>query len=369
MADGADDDVLSPKTADYLLGHDEAEADFLAAHSSGRLHHAWMISGPRGIGKATLAYRIARFLLTNPPESGDGGGLFGDLMPKAAPTSLDVSPDHPVVRRILAGGHGDLVTIQRGTMPDGRPRSEIVIDDVRQLGQFFTKTSSEGGWRVAIVDSADELNRNAANALLKVLEEPPSNAMILLVAHAPGRVLPTILSRCRRLSLRPLASTVTEDFLGRHMPGITTAERRLLASLAEGSPGVAISIAQADGLAIYHRLLNFLANLPQVSQRDVLEMADSYGGRGGDDAFRVFGQLLTDLLSRVIRRASGAQSMTDIPDEAEVLDRLASIASLDPWIEVWEKITGLIQRTDAINLDRKQIIIAILNDIAAVTRL
>lgn len=371
MAGGGDSDIPdltagSPQATSDLLGHLDAETAFLAAHAGGRLHHAWLISGPRGVGKATLAYRMARFLLAHPP-AGPGDGLFGGMAPAPAASSLDLSPDHPIFHRIAAGSHGDLMTVARSENDKGVLRTEIVVEDVRKLVNFFAKTSAEGGWRVAIVDSADEMNRNAANALLKVLEEPPANALLIVLAHAPGRVLPTIQSRCRRLVLRPLEESSVNAFLALRRPDLSERDRLLLARLAEGSPGVALRLAASDGLTLYRKILDFLAGLPQVSPRAVLELGELAGGRGGDEGYVIFGLLVSGLLGRIARAASGA-TLVAIPEEVEVLARLAGRAGLDPWIEVWEKSTSLIQRTDAINLDRKQTVITILNEIASVTR-
>lgn len=356
-----------PQATADLIGHATAERTLLDAHASGRMHHAWLLTGPRGIGKATLAYRFARFLLAHPPQEAGEGGLFGDL-PSAPPQTLAISPEHPVFHRVAAGSHGDLLTVTYGQMTDGRPRTEIVVDDVRGLGQFFSKTSAEGGWRVAIVDSADTLNRNAANALLKVLEEPPARAILLLVAHAPGRVLPTILSRCRRLALRPLDPSAVDDFIGARFPELPSGERALLAALAEGSPGYAAALGQGQGLKLYQRLLGVLASLPRLDQKAVQGLADELGGRGGEGTFALFGTLLGDLLNRVVRTGAGPGPASPIPGEGQVLQRLAAIASLDRWIEVWEKSSSLMQRADAINLDRRQVVIMILSDLAAVTR-
>ncbi|MDE3122347.1 MAG: DNA polymerase III subunit delta', partial [Paracoccaceae bacterium] len=177
-----------PRETHRLLGQTEAEAAFLDAHASGRMHHGWLLTGPRGVGKATLAWRIARFLLAEPP-AGDAG-LFGA---PPAPTTLDVDPEHPVARRIAAGSEGRLKSIRR-SLDDktGRLRSVIVVDDVRDLKGFFHLSAADGGRRVVIVDTADEMNPNAANALLKELEEPPKGAILLLVSHQPWRLLPTI---------------------------------------------------------------------------------------------------------------------------------------------------------------------------------
>src|SRR5271165_3045369 len=172
-----------PRANPLLLGHEAAEATLAAALHSGRLHHAWLLTGPAGIGKATLAFRFARRLL-----AGHGG------------EGLQLDSTHPVFRRVAVGAHADLLTVERAFDPKRkRQRTEIVVDDVRRIGGFLHLTPAEGGWRVVVVDGADELNRNAANALLKVLEEPPPRALLLLTAAAPGRLPATIRSRTRRL--------------------------------------------------------------------------------------------------------------------------------------------------------------------------
>src|SRR6516165_3631090 len=197
MTRGADEDhndVPLPRETTVLFGHDGAEREFLAVYRSGRVPHAWLIGGEPGIGKATLAYRIARFVLAHPDPS---------RVPDVA--SLAVDPDHRTVRRIAASAHPDLLTLERTVGDTGKLRTVITVDQVRRLSTFFGSTAGEGGWRVCIVDSADELKYpEGSNALLKMLEEPPQRSLFLLVSHAPGRLLPTIRSRCRRLALRPL---------------------------------------------------------------------------------------------------------------------------------------------------------------------
>ena len=219
----------APRENPHLVGH-EAAAALAAAWRSGRLAHAWLIAGPRGIGKATLAYRFARFALSGGEPGGEGrDGAAGD--------ALAMPPDHPVFRRVAAGGHSDLAVIERGLGERGRLRAEIVVDDVRKANAFLSLTAGEGGWRVVVVDAAEEMNRNAANALLKRLEEPPGRVLFLLVSHAPSRLPATLRSRCRVLTLAPLPAPALEGLLAEAMPGLPADERRVLGLLAEGSPG------------------------------------------------------------------------------------------------------------------------------------
>jgi DNA polymerase-3 subunit delta' len=251
----------APRENPELVGHEAAERRLLEAWGRGRLGHAWMITGPRGVGKATLAFRLARALLAT-------DGMVGG----AAPASLYLAPDHPTFRRVAAASHAGLMVVERTIDPKKKDldprknklRSEIVISDVRRLIDFLHLAAGEGGWRVAVIDSADELNRNAANALLKVLEEPPERALLLLVAHAPGRVPATLRSRCRKLELRPLEAAAIAELLARHFKDLDEGERLALARLAEGSAGRAFGLAAAGGLELYGEMITLLEGLPRL---------------------------------------------------------------------------------------------------------
>ena len=189
-----------PRETLHVYGHAAAEAEILTALTGDRMHHAWMLTGPKGIGKATLAWRMARYLLAKEPAD---AGMFGDL--PEAPQSLDVSPDHPVAHRIAALSDPGCLSIRRTWDPDRkRLKTQITVEEVRKLNTFFGLSATEGGHRVVVVDAADEMNPSAANALLKVLEEPPKGAVLILVSHQPARLLPTIRSRCRVLRLTTL---------------------------------------------------------------------------------------------------------------------------------------------------------------------
>src|SRR5947209_14458743 len=191
--------AVHPRETSILAGHREAEAALLDAYRSGRIPHAWLIGGPQGIGKATLAYRMARFVLAH----------RNPLAPSVQrATTLDVDASDPVARQVAADSHGGLLVLERGLNDRGVLRTVITVDETRETISFFGSTAAVEGWRVCIVDTVDELNPNAANALLKILEEPPQQSLFLLVSHAPARVLPTIQSRCRKLPLRALS---TED--------------------------------------------------------------------------------------------------------------------------------------------------------------
>lgn len=341
-----------PWRTQSLVGHDDAEKTMLDAQQSGRLHHAWLLTGPRGIGKATLAWRFARFLLCGQQQ----GGLFGD-----GPANLDVAQDAPGRGLVDARSHPDLFHLRRAVNHDtGRMRAEIAVDDVRGLGAFMHMTPAMGQWRVAIVDSADEMNRNSANAVLKVLEEPPPNAVLLIVAHAPGRLLPTIRSRCRRLAVQPLTEETVVRLVGDYAPHTKPEERIALARLAEGSIGRALELAGAGSLDLYREMIEVLATLPELDMPRLHAFAERFAKRGeeANADWRSLNYLFDGWMKGLARHwALGAEAATIVPSESGLNGRLLVAASLDRWMEAWEKIAHLLSRADAVNLDRKQTVL------------
>jgi DNA polymerase-3 subunit delta' len=336
-----------PWRNDRLLGHDGAERTLLDAEKSGRLQHAWLLTGPRGIGKATLAWRFARYLLCG----SDGGGLFGD-----APQGLSVPADAPGRNLVDARTHSGLYHLRRSLHPkDNRIRDEIAIDDVRDLTTFMRKT--EDGRRVAIVDSADEMNRNSANAILKILEEPRPNSYLLIVAHAPGRLLPTIRSRCRRLALQPLDDDTVITLLGDYAPDTKPEERTALARLAEGSIGRALELSSAGSLDLYREMVEVLATLPDLDMPRLHGFAERFAKRGeeANADWRSLNYLFDGWLKGLARQAAlTAEAAPVVPTESGLRTRLLGAASLDRWLVASDRVAELFNRADAVNLDRKQ---------------
>jgi DNA polymerase-3 subunit delta' len=349
-----------PRANSDLLGHQKARENFMAALEAGRMHHAWLLTGPRGIGKATLAYRLASDLLTAgeraaAPVEDEGGGLFGMAAPAAPPPLRS-----PAL--VANGAHPDMFVLERRPSPTtGRLRGEIVVEDVRAMSSFLAHTPAIGKWRVVVVDCADDLNRNAANALLKRLEEPPRHALILLVCHAPGGLLPTIRSRCRRLEIDPLAEADIDTLLTRYLPDHEPADRATLARLARGSVGEALRLADAGGLDLYRTLITLIGSLPELDIPALHGFADKLAQRGGEEAFRTATGLLRDWQRRAIRtHAAGAAAAGDrpvVPGEDEIARRLMNRASLDQWLELWDNLGRLIAQAESINLDRKQVVL------------
>ncbi len=348
-----------PRETGILVGHDAAAAAFADAIAGGRLHHAWLLTGPRGIGKATLAYRVARTVLAH------GVG-------RAVPRDLSVDESHPAARRIATGSHGDLLLLRRPWDASARPprfKTAIPVDEVRRVGSFFSMSAGEGGWRVCIVDSADELNPNAANALLKVLEEPPRRALFLLVSHAPGRLLPTIRSRCRKLPLQPLDDRAMQQLLSRHLPDPDPAALAALIRLGRGSPGAALALADQGGADVYRELTELLAQLPQLDIAALHALGDRLSRREGEADYKSLIALLRQWLADMMR----GQAVGTFPDGADrgeiaLMQRLGGAAPLDQWLEVWDNIGQLAARAEAVNLDRKQVILNIFTSLADLVR-
>ena len=346
-----------------VKGHEEAENLFLDAYNSNRLHHGWLITGPRGIGKAAVAHKMARFLLHNPPGDAAAPGLFGETLEKTPLLSLDTDEASAVNKIINAGGHSDLVVVERQLNDKGKLRAEIVVDDVRNLQNFFAKTSFDGGWRIAIIDSADEMNRAAANALLKILEEPPKNVLLILLAHAPGKLLPTITSRCRKLKLGPLPLNIVGEILARHYPDLSEDEINGYGILSDGSPGYAMKLAEHEGLELYIQILEILSTLPILDVPKAHKLADSLSAKKVETKYILFGELLTSFINRLIRHVA-ARNNGDISPvkavlsgELDLMEQLGQRITLDQWAGLWEKI---ILKMGRVNLDRKQVILNIL---------
>jgi DNA polymerase III subunit delta' len=345
--------VPAPRANPELIGHESAERELRRLVEAGRLPHAILLSGPRGIGKATLAFRFARFLLA----SGDHSTATA-----AAESGLAIDPESGVFRRVAAGGHADLLTVERAYDPRRRRlRSEIVVEDAREITNFFRLTAAEEGWRIVIVDGAEEMNRSAANALLKILEEPPRQALLLLVSHSPGRLLPTIRSRCRRFPLVPLPRAPLTKLLRGHRPELTQAEIEPLAALSDGSIGRALELAEAGGLVLYRSVLDLLSQIPQLDIIRLHAFADEISRVDSEDAYRVSGELLLRLLARITatsaRRQFGGEEIVGGEDDA--MWRIAALVAPARWARLREEIERGFASTDQLNLDRKQTMLGV----------
>lgn len=310
-----------PRTTQSLVGHEAAQTEILSAWNSGRFPHAFLIGGPEGIGKATLAYKIARFMLSQPP---------------ATAKSLDVPPSHPAVHQIAALSHPDFLLLRRiAPDEDKKVPTEIPVGEIRKLVKFFGSTAASGGYRVCIVDALDDLNKSGANALLKILEEPPAKSLFLLISHSPGRLLATIRSRCRKLLLRPLTTEEVTHALKNiasetgDLPLDKIAEA---ATASGGSVRHAFSLLLGEGLEVRGMTEKLLAALPSPDGESLHRLGDSLRDR---DGFYVFTETVEDWLA------------------AAATEPGVSSARLARFAETWENVRRAGIETDAFGLDRK----------------
>lgn len=344
-----------PRETDLLFGHAAAERAFLDAYRSDRLHHAWLITGPRGVGKATLAWRIARFLLATPVD-GDAG-LFGDA--PDVPETLDIPQDHPVTARTRALSEPRLHLMRTTWDEDkGRFKQGITVDETRALRGFFSMSAADGGRRVVIVDAADDMNVNAANALLKLLEEPPENATLLLVSHQPTGLLPTIRSRCRTLRLSRLSPDDMASAL--NAAGQSPADDAdALAALADGSVGEAIRLLNLDGLKTYKTLVDLFATSPNLDRAKLIALAESVVGAKAATRYDLLLGLMELFLSRLARTGvTGPMTPAAAPGEADLLTRLSpSPAAGRAWAEIQQSLSERARHGRAVNLDPASLIL------------
>jgi DNA polymerase-3 subunit delta' len=336
----------SPREVDRLFGHDAALAEFGDALQSGRLHHAWLLVGPEGVGKATLAYRLAREVLARGEEGA----------PQAP-----ISADHPVFRKVAGLGHPNLLLIRRSWNDKTKRYSQYIgVDEVRRLRNFLGHSAGETGWRVVVVDRADDLNQNAANALLKALEEPPPRTLFLLVATAEGRIPVTIRSRCRTLRVTTLGPEELERAvraaIERDEHEVDAETLSVALELSQGSVRRALELATGEGIALHHDILATFARLPELDGPAAHKLAERLGGFGSDsERLELFLSLLLGLMERLIRETATGDGA--IGEERELAARLLSPATLPHWVEAWEAIGRAKADAASLNLDRSLLVL------------
>jgi DNA polymerase-3 subunit delta' len=327
-------DIPHPRGVFEYAAGEAVERAFQSAIDRGRLHHAWLLVGPEGIGKATLAYRAARRLL--------------GAAPSAALGVLGSQPDDPVCRQMIAQAHPDLMVLQREGA-DGKSRRGIPVDEARGLPEFFAKSPATAPYRVAIIDSANDLNANAANAVLKTLEEPPERGVVFLISHAPGGLLPTIRSRCRRLRFAPPPVEAAVMWVS-HRAGVEKNDARRLLAMAHGSPGGAWRLSVAGALEADDEARKLLSSLPAVDDMAMSALAESFRHPAGADRFNLFFNRLADNIHSMARGAA-------IKAEGRDVDR---------WAEAWDYVVALPRSVEAVNLDRADAFLSALGRLRAI---
>jgi len=332
---------LAPSANPHLIGHLRAEERILEALKSGRMHHAWLLSGPRGAGKATLAFRFARFLLAH-----------GSDVPEGA-DSLYVPREQTIFHTIAAGANPDLFVLKRSVDPKTRRlRAIINVEDARKAAHFLSMTSASGGWRVVIVDTADEMNAAAANAILKILEEPPARSVFLMVSHAPGRLLPTIRSRCLHLPMRPLSEAQVREALALLDTGLDAQALERAAALSGGSPGRALELASSRAAEFFARFSNMAEGGAPYDSALTLSIAESLTGARNADDFKLFCDLLGEWITHQARESA----------------RLGHHGAASGWAALSAEMADLLGRVEGFNLDRRQALSMLFSRCEAIAR-
>jgi DNA polymerase III subunit delta' len=346
------------------FGHEAVEKHLLELYAAARLPHGLIFAGPEGVGKATFAFRFARFLFKNPPADPNQVSMFGDAPP--APKNFNTSPEDPVIRRIGSGAHPDLLTIERAFDPaKNRAKDSVDVTEIRKVPSFLRMTASEGGWRVVIIDDADTMNRNAQNALLKVLEEPPPHTVLILIAHRPGALIPTIRSRAQLINFQPLHNEIISGLLSRQGHSFTNAELAALSYLAAGSIGKAVQYVEQGGLDTLGRILAALENYPRWNWPELHNLANDLGGYGREQSYHAFAELLHwTFVQLAVSKARGTAIGARVLDIGALQGFLQN-SSLEHILKICENLQSHFAKADISNLDKRQAVLSAFSLIAA----
>lgn len=345
---------VTPQSNPDLLGHEDIEKLFLTQFNGGHLPHAVVLSGAAGIGKLTLAYRLARFLLSQTEEAGPS--LFGDPV---QPESLYVPPDNPVFRRVASGGHADLMRIGlEFNEKTGKMQTEISVDTIRRIHSLVGSKSAEGGWRVVIVEDAEYMSLAAQNALLKVLEEPPSKTILILVTAQYGSLLPTVRSRCRMLPMHSLSEKNMNTLLDKFAPGMSSEQKTALGRLSEGSIGKALTYQSSGGMDVYKTLLKNIENLPQLDMEAIHSLSEKYGKRGAESSFDTAADIMLRWCGRLARLEARDQAIGDIlSGDGAIFQKIMATYPPRYFLGAWDRLSKLFRLAEQSNLDKRQTLI------------
>ena len=330
----------SPINNPLLLGHDDCEQLFLSSFFSRRVPHAWLLTGTKGIGKATFAYRIARFVLTNNViSSGKDRSLYSDIELVKTPINLNSDINNPICRRIMSGGHPDFLNITRALdEKTGKKKKQITVDEIRKINSFLSLTSAEGGWKVIIIDSIDDLNLNSANALLKILEEPPANTLILLVCHNLMSILETIRSRCRHIKLNLLEKDILITLIKEYLVDLPMDDTKILSRLSGGSIGKALDLAEGSTLEVFNKIETILSTFPKLDMSKVHDLGNILQRDKTGDLFIHAMHFLANWIESNVKNLASSD-----------------LEKSKPWLDIWDKIVDSVNKLKSLNLDQKQV--------------
>lgn len=334
-----------PRKQRVLFGHQAEAAGLAQAARNGRLHHGLLLTGPKGVGKATLAWRLARALLSHGAAQ--------------VPDDLATPPNGRAGMLIDALAHPDVLLLRRPwDEKNKRHKTVVTVDEIRKANAFFGSHASQGGWRVAIVDAADDMNTEAENALLKTLEEPPPRALLILIANAAGALLPTTRSRCRKVALKPLGHETMAHAIAALDPAGAQTARETLIALAEGSPGRALALGQGEALSLYADLVRLLGTAGRPDIGIVSSVADRLSRQGAGDSFKLFAELFGQILRwMVLAKAGRPESLRLLGRDGDILLQACQRSRLERWAGLWDTVQASFARAEALNLDKRHTLI------------
>lgn len=338
---------ITPRTNTRLYGHEQVEEMLLRDFASGKLAHGIILSGARGIGKATLAYRFARALLSGQSD-------------------MNIPESNPVFKRVAAGSHTDLLVIE--PLYDAKKdeyATEISIEQSRTISQSLSLTPAEGQWRVVIIDSADDLNVKSANSILKILEEPPPQTIIMLIAHNPGGLLPTIKSRCRLINLRPLSKADFLRVMSHIAPDVNDDDINALGVISDFSPGIALGMRAHNVLTAYSEIIDLLGSIKTPDHKAILSYCEQIGsGKKAHANWNIFIHVMLSILERVTKKSAGAAIIPVNKEDEEVVWRLSRMHSPSVWATKWQEALSQFLLAERMHLDYKQVALAFFHSLA-----
>ncbi len=329
------------------------EKIFIDSYNSNSFPHAWLLSGPKGIGKSTLAYRFARFILSQTNKK-NNPRLFEEVSPSEY--SLEFSPDDEIYKKIISNSHGDLMVIELTEGHNNKNKKTISVSEIRKIKPFLSKTSVTGGWKVIIIDSMDEVTLNAENALLKSLEEPPIKTLIILISTNPAKLLPTTISRCRKLPVFPLSNKTLNTLLNMYIPDLDSDDAKILSMLSTGSIGNALNLYENDGVGIFKELIDLYSNLPSINVAMVNKISEAWAK---DNLFKLTIELMSWWISRIIKfKAQNSFSGYEevITGDKKASQNISNLINLEELLNILENVRTKYNKANTLNLDKRNII-------------
>lgn len=354
-----------PRTMTTLIGHETTEQELLDLFNTGRMPHGLILNGPKGIGKATLAYKFTRFLFKHGATDPNQDSLFGDGGGDT-PTSIDISPEDPIFTRVASGGHPDLLTLERlYDATKNKTAETLAVAELRRVEPFLRKTASDGGWRIVLIDDADTMNRNAQNALLKILEEPPKNTLIVLITHRLGALIPTIRSRARLMTIGNLSADTMTELLSRQGHTLNPSQLEIITSMADGSFGKTLEILEEGGLDSFAQITAILNEGRNIDWRAIHHLSGQVAKAGQEQAYKNFTQTMLWIYKTLAFAKARGQTLQPEALNDEPLSEILRNSSLAQLLKICENLSSHFDMTSRGNLDKKQAILGAFQIITA----